>query len=166
VRLGRHPNSEVHVRLRVLGLAARADGADALALLERGADPNADGPEMDERDRIPVLGADGDAEPRLWQRAGERDHAARGCVHVGAQERPDVHTAVLTALVRIVPGEEAPEYGPVDGPAPGAGPGDRDEGRHRSEQQHQHSVANFENHEPGTVTAWSAVVKSGYREDR
>jgi len=166
VRLGRHPDSEVHVRLGVLNLAARADGADALALLERGADPNADGPKMDERDRVPVLSADGDAEPRMWQRAGERDHAARGCAHVGARERPDVHTAVLTALVRIVLGEEAPEYRPADGPAPGAGPGGQDEGRHRCEQQHQHSVANFENHEPGTVTAWSAVVKSGYKEGR
>jgi hypothetical protein len=148
VRLGRHPDSKVHIRLGVLDLAARADGADALALLERGADPDADGPEMDERDRVPVLGADGDAEPRMWQRAGEGDHAARGCPHVGARERPDVHTAVLTALVRIVIGEEGPEHWPVDGPAPGAGPGGQDEGRHRCQQQHQHSVANFENHEP------------------
>lgn len=85
MRLGRHPDSEVHVRLGVLDLAARANGADALALLERGADPNADGPEMDEGDRVPVLGADGHAAPRVWQRAGERDHAARGCAHVGAR---------------------------------------------------------------------------------
>ena len=129
MRLGGHPDSEVDVRLGVLDLAARADGADALALLERGADPDADGPEMDERDRVPVLGANGDAETRTWQRAGERDHAARGCAHVGARERRDVDTAVLSAQVWIVLGEKAPEDRPVDGPAPGAGRRGKREGR-------------------------------------
>jgi hypothetical protein len=88
----------------MLDLSAGADGADALALLDRSTDPNAHGPEMDERDRVAVLGADGHAEPRLWQRAGERDHAARGCAHTAAGERPDVHAAVLPAQVRIVLG--------------------------------------------------------------
>ena len=84
VRLGRHPDSEVNVRLGMLDVSARADGADALALLDRGADPDAHGSEMDEGDRVAVLGADRHAEPRTRQRAGERDHAARGCAHVGA----------------------------------------------------------------------------------
>jgi hypothetical protein len=149
VRLGRHPDSEVHVGLGVLDLAARADGADALALLERGADPNTDGPEMDERDRVPVLGANGHAETRMWQRAGKRDHAARGCAHVRARERPDVDTAVLSAQVWIALGEKAPDDRPVDGPAPGARCRGKPEGGHYcGQQQHQQSVANFENHEP------------------
>lgn len=164
--LGRYPDSEVHVRLGVLDLAARADGADDVALLERGADPNADGPEMEERDRVPVLGADRHTEPRLWQRAGERDHAPRGCAHVGARKRPDVDAAVLSPQVRIVRSEKAPEYRPVDGPAPSAGRRGEGEGGHHREQHDRRSVANFENHEAGTVTEWSAVVKSGYREGR
>ena len=84
MRLGRDPDSKVHVRLGMLDLSARAYGADDLALLERGADPNADGPEMDERDRVAVLGADRHAEPRTRQQTGERDHAVRRCAHIGA----------------------------------------------------------------------------------
>ena len=84
VRLSRDSDSEVDVRLVMLDLSARADGADALTLLDRSADPDAHGPEMDERDRIAVLGADRHAEPRMRQRAGERDHAARRCAHIGA----------------------------------------------------------------------------------
>jgi hypothetical protein len=166
VRLGRHADSEVDVRLGMLDVSARADGSDNLALLDRGADPDTHGPEMDERDRVAVLGANRHAEPRLRQRAGERDHAARGCAHVGARERPDVHTAVLPAQVRIILGEKAPEHRAVDGPAPGSGRRCEDEGRHDREQLQGHSVASFENHELGTVTGWSAVVKSGYREGR
>ena len=84
VRLGRDSDSEVDVRPGVLDLSARADGADALALLHRGPDTDAHGPEMDERDRVAVLGADRHAEPRMRQRAGERDHAVRRCAHIGA----------------------------------------------------------------------------------
>ena len=84
MRLGRDSDSEVDVRLGVLDLSARADGADALTLLDRGPDPDAHGPEMDERDRVAVLGADRHAEPRMRQRAGERDHAVRRCAHIGA----------------------------------------------------------------------------------
>jgi hypothetical protein len=136
------------VRLGMLDLSARADGADDLALLDRGADPDAHGPEMDERDRIAVLGADRHAEPGVWQRAGERDHPARRRAHVGARERPDVHTAVLPAQVRIVLGEEAPEHRAVDWPAPGTCRRCEDERRRDREQLQSHSVANFENHEP------------------
>ncbi len=166
VRLGRHSDAQVDVRLGVLDLSARADGADALALLDRGADPHAHGPEMDERDRVAVFGADRHAEPRMRQRAGERDHAACGRTHVGARERPDVHTTVLPAQVRIVLGEKASDHRAVDGPAPGTGGRCADQCCHAREQMQEHSVANFENHEPGTVTGWSAVVKSGYREGR
>jgi hypothetical protein len=68
----------------MLDLSARVDGADALTFLDRGADPDAHGPEMDERDRMAVLGADRHAEPCMRQRAGERDHAVRRCTHIGA----------------------------------------------------------------------------------
>lgn len=166
MRLGRHSDSEVDVRLGMLDLSARADGADALALVDRGPDPDAHGPEMDQRDRVAVLRADRHAEPCTRQRAGERDHAACGCPHVGARECPDVDTAVLPAQVRIVVGEKALEHRAVDGPAPRPGRRREDEGCHHGEQLQGHSVANFENHEPGTVTGWSAVVKSGYGEGR
>ena len=148
MRLSRYAYSEMDVRLGVLDLSARADGGDDVALLDRGPDPDAHGPEMDERDRIAVLGADRQAEPGAWQRAGERHHAARGCAHVGAGGRPDVHTAVLPARVRIVLREKAPEHRAVDGPAPGTGRRCEGEGRQGREQLQGHSVANFENHEP------------------
>lgn len=150
----------------MLDLSARADGADHLTLVDLGADSDADGPEMDERDRVAVLGADRHAEPRARHRAGERDHAARGRAHIGARERPNVHTAVLPALVRIVLGQKPPEDWAVDGPAPGAGRRRESERSHHREQQYRLSVANVENHEPGTVAGWSAVVKSGYKEVR
>ena len=43
VRLSRDSDSEVDVRLVMLDLSARADGADALTLLDRSADPDAHG---------------------------------------------------------------------------------------------------------------------------
>jgi hypothetical protein len=132
----------------MLDLSARADGADALALFDRSPDPDAHGPEMDQRDRVAVLGADRDAEPRTRQRAGERDHAARGCADVGAWDSPDVHTAVLPAQVRIVFGEKALEHRAVDGPAPRLGRRCEDEGRQHGEHLKGHFVANVENHEP------------------
>ena len=147
MRLGRHPDSEVDVRLGMLDLSARPDGADAIAFLDRGADPKAHGTEMDEGDRVALLGADRHAEPRMWQGAGERNHAARGCAHVGARDRPDVQPAMLPAQVRIVLGEKAPEHRAVDGPAPGTGCRCEGEGCHHDEQLQRHPVANFENHE-------------------
>ena len=166
MRLGCHPDAEVHVRLGVLDLSARADGADSLALSQFGADPDADRTEMEERDRVPVLGANRHAESSVRHGPGERNHTTRGCAHVGARGRPDVHATVLAAQVRIVISQKPPEDWAVDRPAPRAGP--RREGkpsRHR-DHHHRRSVANFENHEPGTVTGWSAVVKFGYREGR
>ena len=148
MRLGRHPDSEVHVWLGMLDLSAGPDGPYALAFGNLGADPDADGPQMDERDRVPVHRANRHAEPRVWQRSGERDHTARGRAHVDTRDRPDVHTTVLAALVRIVLGQKPAQDRPVDRPAPGAARRrERERSRHR-EQHHPCSVANFENHEP------------------
>jgi hypothetical protein len=49
----------------MLDLSARADGADHIALRDLGADSDGDGPEMDERDRVALLGAGRHAEPRV-----------------------------------------------------------------------------------------------------
>jgi hypothetical protein len=166
VRLGRHANAEVHVRLGVLDLSTRTDDAYALALGNLGADADADGSEMEERDRVPVFGANRHAEPRVRQRPGERNHTTRGCAHVGTRGRPDIHATVLAAKVRIVISQETPEDWAVDRPAPGPGPGGEGERSRHCDHDRRRSVANFENHEPGTVTGWSAVVKFGYREGR
>jgi hypothetical protein len=166
VRLSRHPDAEVDVRLGVLDLAARADGADPLALGELGADPDADGPEMEERDRVPVLGANRHAEPCVRQRPSERNHTTRGCAHVSARGRPDVHATVLATPVRIVISQKLAEDWAVDRPAPGPCPRREGERSRHRDQHRRRSVANFENHEPGTVTGWSAVVKFAYREGR
>jgi hypothetical protein len=60
VRLGRQPDAEVDVRDPVLGLAGRADRPDNVALREVRTHAGADRPELDERDRVAILGADRD----------------------------------------------------------------------------------------------------------
>ncbi len=166
MRLRCDPDSEVHVWLGVLNLSARANGADCLALLDLGADPDADGTEVDERNRVALLGANRHAESRVRNRPGKRDHSARGCAHVGPRGRPDVDTTVLSAQVRIVLSREPGEHGTVDGPAPGTARRRESKRTRHSQHHHRHAVANFGNHEAGTVTGWSAVVNFGYNEVR
>jgi hypothetical protein len=57
VRINRQANAQVDVRFRPLGLAARTDRADDVALGHLRADPNADRAEVDERDRPAVRSA-------------------------------------------------------------------------------------------------------------
>lgn len=63
VRVGSQPDAEMDVRLEALGLTARADCPDDFAFDDCGADRQADRPEVNEGDRIPVLGTDRQAEP-------------------------------------------------------------------------------------------------------
>jgi hypothetical protein len=147
VRLGRHPDAEVHVRLGVLDLSARADGADPLALGDLGTDPDPDGAEMEQCDRVPVHGANRHAKPPVRQRPGERNDTRRGCAHVGPRGRPDVHATVLAAQVRIVISQKPSEDWAADRPAPGTSPGRESERCRHRDQHRRRSVANFENHE-------------------
>jgi hypothetical protein len=78
IRVGRSTDAEIDVRLGPLGRTTRTDRADdvALAHLRPGRDPNR--AEVDERDRPPVLGADGQAQPLMGQPPRVRDDTGRG----------------------------------------------------------------------------------------
>jgi hypothetical protein len=123
VRVRGQADAQIDVRLGPLGLAARADRADDVALGDLGSDRDPDRAEMDERDRVPVLGTDRQAEPLLWKPAGEGDDSGRCGTDVRTGRGADVDPAVLAAGVRIPIGDERPEHRPVDRPGPGRGPG-------------------------------------------
>jgi hypothetical protein len=82
---------------------------------------------MDERDRVPVLGTDRQAEPLLWKPASEGDDSGRCGTDVRTGRGADVDPAMLAAGVRIPIGDERPEHRPVDRPGPGRGPGRKHE---------------------------------------
>ena len=162
VRIRGQANTEVDVGLRALRVSARSDRAHDFAFADGRPDSDRDRPQVDERDRVPVLGADRQAAALVWNLARERDDPAHRSAHVGARRRADVDSAVLPASVGVVTGDEGPQHGAVDGPAP---PGSaRDEGE-RGEQGDGDAVAQSENH-AGRVSSRAAVVKSGYREAR
>jgi hypothetical protein len=138
VRISCEPDPQVHVRLRALGLAARADRADDISFVDLCPDGHADGPQVDERDRPALGGANGQAEALLRQPARERDDPARRRPDVRARRRADVHPTMLAARVRIAVEDERPQDGPVDGPAPGEGARSEHESR---DQREKHRVA-------------------------
>jgi hypothetical protein len=118
VRICGQPDAEVHVRLSPFGLAARADGAYDLALLDGRPDADPKRPEMDERDREAVLGPDREALPFVRYLAGERDDTTRRRAHSRARGSPDVDPTVLAAAVWVVTSDERPQHRPFDRPAP------------------------------------------------
>ena len=105
-------------RLRPLGLAARADRADDVALADLSPDGQGDRAQVDERDRPAVLGSDGQAEALSRQSSGECDHPTRGGTDVGARGSSDVDPPVLAARIRIAVGNERPQNRPIDRPGP------------------------------------------------
>ena len=72
------------VRLGSLGVSARADRPYDLALADRRSDANRNRPQVDEGDRVPVLGADRQTAPFARELAGERDDPGRRRAHLGA----------------------------------------------------------------------------------
>lgn len=155
-------NAEVHIRLRPLGLAARPDRADHVALAHLGPDRDPDRPEVDERDRPAVLGADRQAQTLMRHLTGICDDAARRGANVRARRSADVDPAVLSACVGIALGDERSEHGPVDGPRPGRCSWSKHDG---GECYEENRVACLENH-AARVQRRSAVVKFDYREAR
>jgi hypothetical protein len=78
VRVGRATDAEVHVGLGPLGVTARADRADDIALAHLRPDRDPDRAEVDECDRPTILGADRQAQPLMGQLPRVRDDAGRG----------------------------------------------------------------------------------------
>lgn len=145
IRLGGQANAEMDVRLGAFRIAARADRPHDLALSDGCPDRHCDRPQMDERDRVPILGADRQAAPLAGQLSREGDDSGRRRAHVGSRLRPDVDASMLAARVRVFSGDERPEHRPIDGPAPrGRARGVREDDDQR--RGHHDYVARFANH--------------------
>ena len=161
VRVGREPDAEIHVRLGAFDVAGRPDRPDDVALGDLCARRHRDRSEMDERDRVAVRGAYGEAKALVRQLSDERHDPVHRGVHVRPGRSADVDAAVLAAAVRI-PTDERPQHRSVDGPRPRRRARRQDEER---EQSQHDAVACSENH-AARVQGRSAVVKSGYSDRR
>jgi hypothetical protein len=75
VRVARQADAEVDVGKRPLRLTGRSERSDRVTFTCRGVPLHREGAEMDERDRVAVLGADRDGEAVRRHRAGKRDRA-------------------------------------------------------------------------------------------
>jgi hypothetical protein len=106
------------VRLGTFGLTARADRPHDLALADRRANADSDRAEVDEGDRVAVLGTDRQAAALPRQLPCKRDHPCRRGAHFGSRRRADVDSSVLAARIRIAFGDERPEHRAFDRPAP------------------------------------------------
>lgn len=101
MRLGRHAHPEVDVRLDP-GLGARTDRSDDVAFHDRGAHGDRDRPELQQRDRVAVLGANRDCPAVAGHRSSKSDHAGDGRTHIGSDRGADVDSAMLPAVVGIL----------------------------------------------------------------
>jgi hypothetical protein len=166
VRLGGEPNSEVeggdaHFRTGELGRS------DHVPLLQRSACAHGDGAQVQERDRIAVLGPQRDRPPAAGNRSCESDHTRNRCEHLLSRRRRDVDAPMLPGPVRVGVDVERPQDRAGDGPAPGRCRGGRRERADGRDQQRTAaaSVVSSENH-AATVSGPSAVVKNVYSEPR
>ena len=141
LRIGRDPDAEVDVRLLELGRAARAHATDGRAFGDDRALQHADRAEMDERDRVAVVGVDRDRLAAAGNRPGKRDGSARGSDDVCPGRVGNVDSPMLAASVRVVTKRERLEHRSVCRPGPRARTG-RPHERNRKSEQHQqaHSV--------------------------
>ena len=81
LRVGRDADAEVHVRAGMLGLAARPERPDGLALGDEGAAPHGGLTEVKERDRVPVGRPDRDRAPASGHCPGKADGPTGGRAH-------------------------------------------------------------------------------------
>jgi hypothetical protein len=116
VRVGAAPDPEVHVGLLHLRLAARADGADGVALGHLDPLAHCQRAEVDEGRRVAVGGLDGDGEAVPGHAAREGDSARRRRRHRRARLAGDVDASMLPGRVRIGPEEERSQQAPLGRP--------------------------------------------------
>jgi len=138
VRIRGASKAQVDVRLRPLGIAARADRADDFTLRDLSPDRHAGRAEVHERDRPAVRSSNRQAQTLVRRSPGERDDPARGRTDVRACRGADVDAAMLAARVRVVSRDERPQHGTVDGPCPRRRPRRQHE---RGEQRDEKRVA-------------------------
>jgi hypothetical protein len=110
----------VHVRLRELGFARRADTADDITLGDARAGGDRDRTEMCQRDGVTVGGGDGQALAGGRDGPGERDRPGRRRDDRRVSSGADVDSPVLSGVVRMCRIEdERLEHRPGGGPGPG-----------------------------------------------
>jgi hypothetical protein len=148
VRLGGQPDAQVDVRLGDVGVATRADRPHHLPFADRRAHWDGDRVQLEQRDRVAVLGANRDRAPGSGHRARKRDDAGRRRAHLGADRRADVDAPVLASAVRIVAGRERAQHRPFDRPGPGPRHAGQPQSRyaHDGEKPKAISVVRSENH--------------------
>jgi hypothetical protein len=112
------------IRLRDLRVAARADGAECVALCDNGVLPDGDRAEMRQGDGVAVRRLDRDALTRGGNGAGEGHGSGHGRDHGRAGVGSDIHAPVLPRSVRMrVIEDERLQDAPTRGPRPRAGGG-------------------------------------------
>jgi hypothetical protein len=126
------------VRLRELRVAGRTGRSHDDTLVHGGSAPDAERPELEQRDRRAGRRSDRDRLPAARNRPGERHDAGGRRPHVLSEGRAGVDAAVLSGRVRVVAIEgEAAEDRAVDRPCPR--PRSSDRKRERAEDQHADS---------------------------
>ncbi|HET7648011.1 MAG TPA: hypothetical protein VFK17_05525 [Gaiellaceae bacterium] len=128
-----------------LGVAARAGGADDVALGDRAAGGDGDRAEVRERHGEPVGSRDRDGAARARHGAGERHRPGRGRAHRLAGGRADVDAAVLAGGVRVrgIEGERLDDAA-ARGPRPRSRDGREQERSSRRDEEkttHRHHLA-------------------------
>lgn len=101
VRICSHANSEIHMRLRELGLTARPNDADDVSFADLLISSDAHCAELQQRDRVAVSRPDGDRAAARRHRAGEGHPSAGRRDYRSAERRPDVDSAMLAPGIRV-----------------------------------------------------------------
>ena len=106
--------------MRLLGdrVGALAHAPDACSLGHRLAPLDGDGAELEQRDRMPVVGSDRQRPAAVRHGSDERDRPSNGGPHRLADRRSDVDSSVLPARVRVGAEAERPQERPFDRPRP------------------------------------------------
>jgi len=92
----------VDVGLKHLGIAARTDRPDAVALRDRRALRHGDRAEVRQRDGVAVGGRDRDALAGRRHGAGERDDAGDRCEHLRVGRAAEIDAAMLASRERML----------------------------------------------------------------
>jgi hypothetical protein len=142
VLLGRDSDAEMEVRHGPLRFSGPADRADRSAFFDGGVLLRGDRAEVDHRDRVPVVGLDGHAQPVARCRSGEGHLPTSRCRHRLPCGAADVDSAVLATRVRIGAERKRAEDRAGCRPRPGACGRSDDQARKSSEkdcsQERQH----------------------------
>lgn len=101
LRIGGRADSEVDVRLGNLRVVRRSGGSDDRGLVHRGATPDAQRAEMEERHGRSVRGADRDRSAAARDRPRERHDAGGGRPYLLTDRASDVDASVLARGVRV-----------------------------------------------------------------